>query len=131
MGLELPSEWYTDGSYISGKILAEAQAQGREVLGPAQPPAQTGGSQFKADRFHVEVEQRRAVCPAGKASTQCSRLEEEKTGKVSYRLEWSTHCHDCPLRSQCVPAGQKHRTMVVGEYHTALQARRLEIETEE
>lgn len=130
MGLDKPSELYTDGAYISGKLLAAAQAEGREVLGPAQPPAQTGSSVFKADAFQVDVEQRRAICPAGKENTQCSRLEEEKTRKVNYRFEWSTHCHDCPLWSQCVGGGQKHRTLVVGEYHTALQARRLEMQTE-
>jgi len=59
----------------------------------------------------VWVEERRAVCPAGKESTQCSRLEEERTGKVSFRLEWSTHCHDCRLRSQCLGEGQRHRTL--------------------
>ena len=65
-----------------------------------------------------------------KKTLECSRLEEEKTRKVNYRFEWSTHCHDCPLWSQCVGGGQKHRTLVVGEYHTALQARRLEMQTE-
>src|SRR5204862_5751133 len=73
--------------------------------------------------------ERRAACPAGKVSTQCSRLEEESTGKVSYRFEWSTQCHDCPLRNQCLGKEQRHRTLVVGEHHTVLQARRQEQET--
>ena len=30
------------------------------------------------------------------------------------------------MREQCVAPGQKHRTVVVGEYHSALQARRVE-----
>jgi len=30
---------------------------------------------------------RQAVCPAGKTNTQCSRLEEGASGKVSYRFE--------------------------------------------
>jgi len=61
---------------------------------------------------------------------QCSRLEEKETGKVSYRFEWSAHCHDCPLKEQCVGAGQKHRTLVVGEHHTVLQERRREQTTD-
>jgi len=118
MGLEKPSELYIDGAYVSGQALAEAEVEGRQLLGPAQPPAKTGRSAFKSDAFKVEVEQRRAFCPPSQLSTQCSRLEEEKTGQVSYRFEWSTHCHDCPWRAECVPAGQKHRTLVVGQYHT-------------
>jgi len=37
---------------------------------------------------------------------------------------------DCPLRTQCVSAGQSHRTLVVGEFHSLLQARRQEQQTE-
>jgi transposase len=76
------------------------------------------------------VEERRAICPAGKENTQCSRLEQKEAGEVSYRFEWSTHCHDCGLREQCVGAGQKHRTLVVGEHHSHLQARRREQKTD-
>ena len=57
-------------------------------------------------------------------STQCSRIEEYKRQKVSFRLEWSYHCRNCPLRSQCLPAGQSHRTIIVGQYHDLLQQRR-------
>ena len=35
------------------------------------------------------------------------------------------------LAGQCVPEGQKHRTLVVGQYHTPLQARRQEMKTAE
>ena len=129
MGLEKPSELYVDGAYISGQALAEAATEGRQLMGPAQPPAKTGKSAYKSDAFDIDVEQRRATCPASHTSTQCSRLEEEKTGKVNYRFEWSTHCHDCVLRAQCVPEGQKHRTLVVGQYHTPLQARRQAMKT--
>jgi transposase len=76
------------------------------------------------------VEERTAVCPAGKSSTQCSRLVEEATGKINYRFEFSTHCHDCSLRAQCVAQGQRHRTVLVSEHHTFLQARRQEQRTE-
>ena len=77
------------------------------------------------------MEQRQAICPAGKANTQCSRLEEKHTGKVSYRFEWSTHCENCWLRAQCVSPKHQHRSIVVGEHHTALQTRRREQVTPE
>jgi DDE family transposase len=40
-------------------------------------------------------------------------------------------CRGCPLRSECVPAGQAHRTIVVGGYHNLLQQRRREQQSEE
>jgi transposase len=130
MGLDKPSELYLDTAYISTAKLLEAREQGRELIGPAQRGL-SRDNRFGVDDFDVQVEQRQATCPAGKISTQCSRLEEEQTGKVSYRFEWSTHCRSCPLKDQCVSSTQKHRTLVVGEHHTILQARRREQKTEE
>ena len=129
MGLEKPPVQYVDGAYVSAQKLVEVQAQGRELIGPAQPPPEKDG-RFNAADFEVYVEERRALCPAGKPSAQCSRLEEESTGKVNYRFEWSAHCHDCLLRARCLGKEQRHRTLVVGEHHTALQARRQEQKTE-
>jgi len=129
LGLEQPSEWYLDGAYISAERLAQAQVEGRELIGPAQPAPKKDG-RFSVEDFDISVEERRAVCPAGQTSTQCSRLEEGATDKVTYRFEFTTHCHNCPLREQCVGKDQRHRTITVGQYHTHLQARRQEQRTE-
>jgi len=129
MGLELPAELYVDSAYTSGQKLAQAQAQGREIIGPVQAAPSRDG-RFSSEDFQINVEERRAKCPADKPSTQCSRLEEKESGKVSYRFEWSYHCKNCPLRPQCVGPGQAHRTLVVGQYHSHLQARRQEQKTE-
>jgi hypothetical protein len=128
MGLEKPSVQYVDSAYISAKKLVEAQAEGRELIGPALPGPQKDG-RFTAAQFEIQVEERRAVCPAGKVNTQCSRLVEESTGQVGYRFEFSTQCHDCTLRPQCLGKGQRHRSVLVGEHHTALQTRRREQQT--
>lgn len=125
MGLEAPSELYADGAYISAGALALAEKEGRELLGPAQPSAHKE-KRFRAEEFEVDIAARRALCPAKKENTQCSRLEEKQGGKVTYRFEWSTHCHGCELREKCVGAGQKHRSLVVGVHHNLLQARRRE-----
>jgi hypothetical protein len=97
-----------------------------QLIGPAQPSANRSGlgSAFRIEAFDIDIAKRRARCPSGFLSTQCSRIEESKRQKVSFRLEWSYHCRSCLLRSQCVPAGQPHRTIVVGQYHELLQQRR-------
>jgi len=129
MGLDKPPVQYVDAAYVSAQKLMQAHAEGREIIGPALPGPQKDG-RFTAAEFQVNVEERQAICPAGKASPQCSRLVEESTGKVSYRFEFSTQCHDCPLRDRCLGKDQRHRTLVVGEHHTALQARRQEQQTD-
>ena len=130
MGLEKPLVKYVDGAYVSGKKLAEAQAEGRVLMGPAQPAPANKEGRYTTAEFDIRVEERKAICPAGRESTQCSRLEDQKSGRVTYRLEWSWECENCPLRGKCVAPEQKHRTILVGEYHTPLQARRKEQKTE-
>lgn len=130
MGLEKPPVQYVDGAYVSAEKLARFQAEGRVLMGLAASAPHNNGGRFTTEDFDVRVEERRAICPAGKENTQCSRLAEAVGGKVSYRFEWSTHCGDCALREQCVGKDQKHRTMVVGEHHGVLQARRREQKTE-
>ena len=121
---------YRDGAYVSAKELARALVQGWELIGPASPVPDNNQGRFRTEQFRVKVEERQAVCPADKLNTQCSRLEEKRSGRVSFRFEWSLHCGTCPLRQQCVAPKQKHRAIVVGEHHSLLQARRLEQQTQ-
>lgn len=130
MGLERPSALYVDGAYVCGPSLHEAQEEFRELHGPA-PASPDRGKVFTVEAFDVKVEERQAICPSGQTSSNCSRLCEEKTGKVNYRFEWNnTLCGACPRRAECIAATQTHRTLVVSEYHTLLQARRREMLTE-
>ena len=128
-GLGLPPELFVDSAYVSGEVLAQEALAGRELIGPAQEPTNKGTG-FKSDAFDVNLSQRLALCPAGRSSSNCSRLREGATGKVSYRFEWGRQCQDCPLKNQCVGKNQEHRTLTVGEHHEHLQQRRREQKTE-
>lgn len=129
MGQEVPLARYVDAAYISGEKLAQAAAEGRPLVGPAQPAPRIG-QRFTSEDFRVSIAQREAVCPAAQTSSQCSRLEVQATGKVNFRFEWSYHCAECPLHRQCCGADPKHRTLLVGQYHDFLQGRRQEQKTE-
>lgn len=128
MGMDKPPVHYVDGAYVSARQLAQVASEGRELIGPAQPaPAMDG--RFTTEEFRIDIPARTAVCPVGQTNLQCSRLEEQSSGKVTYRFEFGSHCHDCPLRGRCLGKDQKHRTITVGEYHDFLQARRQEQQT--
>ncbi|MEK7996377.1 MAG: transposase [Planctomycetota bacterium] len=130
MGLKAPSALYVDGAYVCSDSLNEALEQGRELRGPAPAPPDRG-KVFTVEAFDVHVEDRYAICPSGQHSGNCSRLEEQSTGNVHYRIEWSkTVCANCSLRDSCVSSGQDHRTIAVGELHSLLQDRRREMQTE-
>jgi hypothetical protein len=128
-GLGVAEELYVDSGYINDDVLAEAAEQGRRLMGPARPSCNQSGEFFKADEFDVSVADRKAVCPAGQTSTQCSRLEDEKTREVVYRFEWSYQCNDCALRAQCTKARSGRRAVVVGQHHDHLQQRRRQMQT--
>lgn len=86
---------------------------------------------FTVEAFGKNVPKRNAVCLAGETNTQCSRLEEGKTGEVNYRFEWNGKlCGSCSQRDKCVTPPQSHRTLVVGQHHSFLQSRRKEMQTE-
>jgi len=131
LGLATPPVQYVDAAYISTQKLREAAAAGRELIGPAPGPGGGNVGRFGTDQFDIRVAERRAVCPAGHANSQCGRITEAATGKVSFRFEWRTEtCAQCLLRAQCIKADQPHRTLAVSEHHTILQSRRREQQTE-
>jgi transposase len=111
MGLERPSELCVDGAYISAGSITEAKEEGWNLMGPAQPSASRADRDkaYRIEAFDVNITERKAVCPQGKTSTECSKLTERDSGKVTYRFEFGRQCRDCPARSLCVPLGQPHR----------------------
>jgi hypothetical protein len=128
-GLGRADTKYVDGAYVTDDTLAQAAAEGRELIGPARPSCNTRSQGFTTEQFDISVAQRHAICPAGQTSTQCSRLQNQETGQIQYRFEWSSHCDACPRRAQCTQAGSGRRAVVVGEHHDLLQARRREMQT--
>jgi DDE family transposase/transposase-like protein DUF772 len=133
LGLGLPSELYTDGAYISGRAIKEAKEAGWQLVGPAQPSASRVrlAKEYRIEAFDISITERKAVCPDGKTSTNCSKLTEEKSGKITYRFEFGSQCHSCPHKAACVPSALPHRTILVGAYHEELQQRRRNQQSEE
>jgi len=129
LGLTKPETLYADGAYVAGPSIAEAVADGYELMGPA--PASPNRGVYTADAFQVNVERRYAICPAGKTSTQCSRLLSGKTGMITYRFEWCGYCQSCVVKEDCLHKGERDRMLRVNEHHTLTQARRKLMRTEE
>lgn len=128
-GQEVASELYVDSGYVSEKTLAEAAAQGRELVGPARPPGRPSKTCYGADDFDVNIAERTAICPAGHKSRQCSSLENQQTKKIDYRFEWASLCDTCCLQQQCTKSRSGRRSLVVGEHHDHLQRRRKQMQT--
>jgi len=110
--------------------MAEAQEQGREIIGPARPPGNPKNL-LDVDQFDIDVANRTAVCPAGHTSRQCSLIHDQYNGSVCYRFEWAGLCDECHLQKQCTRRRDGRRQVSVGIHHDLLQQRRREMKTDE
>ena len=122
----LPDEQVVDSGYVSGKHLAESEADGVDLIGP--PLADTATNGFKLADFTLDRDARCATCPAGRRSTKWG-LRVERDGSHSIQIRFPTAvCAACPLRPQCT-TGAGGRNLSVSEHYERLVARRAEAET--
>jgi hypothetical protein len=68
------------------------------------PSAAGGRNRPDENTFDVSITEQKAICPDGKASTNCSKLTQEKSGKITYRFEFGSQCHSCPHKAPALRA---------------------------
>ena len=125
-GEPAPETAFADAGYVNASELAKADAAGYELCGPVGAPPHSG-SRFGTDAFRVDIPNRTALCPAGKRSSECSRIHETGRPTAQYYFAWSrTNCSACPLASKCLSTRKlsPRRSIQVGELHMLVQARR-------
>jgi hypothetical protein len=124
-GCAPPDEVFVDAGYVSAPALLTAESGGYAFTGPAPAPPH-GGNRFGTDSFAVDLPGRTAVCPAGRASSECDRIDGAKYGVRHYFVWPAKTCAACPLRERCVSRKNRlaRRTPEVTGDHMAVQARR-------
>ena len=125
-GQNKPDETFADAGYISVPALEAAKTDGYVLTGPIGAPPHSG-ARFGSDAFVVDIPHREATCPAGKLSTECSRITETKFQKTCYYFAWArAACTTCPLKDQCLSLKKRQpfRTLQVGAQHMIAQERR-------
>jgi transposase len=121
-----PAEQYVDSGYISGKQLAESQAAGIALLGPAL--ADTSPNGFKIADFTLDAEARQALCPGGQRSVKWRR-KTERDGTTAVQIQFAAaSCATCAWRPACTTS-QSGRSLHINEYHALVAARRQAAQT--
>lgn len=126
-GQTAPDVVYSDAGYISAPALGVAETRGYELCGPIGAPPHSG-KRFGSDSFTVDIPNRCATCPAGKRSSECSRIFDSQRQAIVYYFAWARgDCSTCPLKDQCLSIKKikPFRTLQVGEHHMIVQERRL------
>jgi transposase len=122
----MPEEQVVDSGYVSGKHLAESEADGIDLVGP--PLADTSKNGFKLALFTIDREAKQAVCPAGQVATNV-RVRTERDGSASIQIRFPAEvCNACPLKPQCTTS-TSGRSLSVSEHYERLVARRAEAQT--
>ncbi len=121
-----PEEQDVDQAYVSGTSLAQSEAQGIKLVGPIAP--QVGPKAYKLSDFEVELEEKKATCPAGQTAVRWHEVTRSD-GTVEYRFYFGKQCTDCPLRDHCTEA-KTGRTITYHEHHQQVVQCRKQMETE-
>jgi hypothetical protein len=122
-----PEEQDVDQAYVSGTSLAESEGQGINLVGPIGP--ETGPKELKLSDFEVEVEEKKATCPAGQRAERWSQ-HRRSDGTIAYRFHFGKQCADCHRRPECTEA-KGGRTITYHEHHPQVVKRRAEMATED
>ena len=132
-GQAKPDETFADAGYISAPALEQAKADGYVLTGPIGAPPHSG-KRFGSDSFVVDIDIRKATCPAGKLSAQCSRITELKSHATYYYFAWArAECVTCALKDRCLSRKKltSFRTLQVGDKYMITQERRNLCKTDE
>ena len=124
-----PETQLVDMGYMEADLLVSSRNKGIELVGPV-PSSKSW--QDRVDealdhtQFHIDWEQRVAICPGGKTSASCSERQTRR-GTPNLVFQFSpADCHSCSLRPRCSRAKISGRTLTIypqDQYETLVKAR--------
>lgn len=116
-----------DSGYVSGRILVEERQNGCEIVGPVLGETTHHHlNGYGVSAFHLDWQQRQAVCPQGQVSVKWS-CSHDSRGEEMVQIRFAAHaCHKCAMRTPCTSSQQGGRTVTVAPQpiHEALHERR-------
>ena len=133
----LPEEHLVDAGYVTSEHLVSSKKEyGVRLVGPIieDPSWQAKeGTGFTVSDFQIDWENKRAVCPKGKVSSQWQPWRTEYGMDVVYIHFLKKDCSVCPSLQDCTKAKRQRRVIMVNAqpYHEAIQVARAEQRTEE
>lgn len=117
----LPEKQYVDGAYCNGKTLQDSEQKGLDLRGfigsySRKPPG------FRLEDFLIDLEKRRAVCPAGRLATLFNPSSQTD---VDFLVRFGKQCQNCYFKRLCT-SEKRGRSLEISPYHQLLTRRRRE-----
>jgi transposase len=126
-----PGKQYVDQAYMSGRLIAESLAKGIDLRGYVREGNTSRPEGFRLQDFQIHVEQRQAICPAGKKQVRWVRARPGVKNLIAYHVGFGSQCQSCPYFGPALCTDKPNgRSLGINEYHDLIQARRQEADTE-
>ena len=87
---------------------------------------------FRLMDFDIDIQQERAVCPAGREAVRWKQVVPDGRKRVAHRAWFGTDCRSCVFFADgfCT-TDRRGRALNISPYHDTLQARRREMQSEQ
>ena len=122
-----PEKLYADMGYINGSAICEYRKHGQELMGYMPADSSKKPEAFKIQRFVIDMDSRKALCPAGRESM---KGQIGKEGEIKIPFSRSV-CTDCVFFRECVGENKrKARVLKVRPWYEFVRERREIQETE-
>ena len=117
----LPEKQYVDSAYCNGKTLESSAQRGIDLRGFIGSYSRKPVG-FRLQDFEIDLEQRQAVCPAGKRATVFNPSSQPD---VAWHVRFGKQCRHCSFKPLCT-SEQRGRSLEISPYHEYLTKRRKE-----
>lgn len=115
---------------MSGYHIADSLSKGIDLRGYVREGNLSKPEGFRLRDFEIDIEQRRAICPAGKTQVKWARTNSSKN-LTAYLAWFGSQCGSCPHFGPGLCTDRLNgRCLSINAYHDVIQARRLEADTE-
>jgi IS5 family transposase len=122
-----PEKVFADMGYINGSAICEYRKHGQELMGYMQAESSKKPEAFKIQRFSIDMERKKALCPAGQESL---KAQIGKEGEIKMPFSKSA-CPVCSFFRDCVGERKgKMRILTVRPWYEFVRERREIQETE-
>lgn len=128
-----PDEHYVDAAYVDAILLASAQAQGIETVGPPRPNSswqtRTEGA-YTVEQFQIDWDKQQVTCPEGKTSRPWTEHVRASGDPYLFARFSQQDCGDCEARHRCTqakpPAGRTLHLLPQAAHDALARARAIQ-----
>jgi len=117
----LPEKQYVDQAYCNGKTLQDSERKGLNLRGFIGSNSRKPVG-FRLQDFHIDLEKRQALCPAGKKAMV---FNPSSQSDVAWHVRFGKQCQPCPFNSLCTTE-KRGRSLEISPYYQQLRGRRKE-----